>query len=436
MGNVVSQNVIRITGAFVDTMHGMPWGCIVMPYYEHGDLAKWIQEHPNEGKASRDRLAMGLLYGMADLHLHGIVHCDIKPENIFLTSNGTPLLGDFDGIKVANCTATYTSFQATPRYIAPELRDGRVSKFETAMDMYSVGVVLEDLYPVPNSSIQKLIKTLKAQNPAQRLSAREALCHEAFGAAVDPEEKCHVCMEEILASEGTSCEKGHFLCRYCIAKSVEVATQPQTSVLVGGDGTMKCMEHECAGRITGQAIIRLAPKALNHLLVIAKRKAESEAAIRTEQEIQRRVADLVQMDEQSRDVQRHLQHIQEKIFNVFCPNCGSCFDQFDGCCALECANRECGRHFCAWCLSYSSQDSEACHEHVRTCSKRRGEDPFYPDSFKQVEEVWKELRADRLVKYWNENVRDRSLSNVLREQLEPLLKSGVVGTRFRLSRLN
>lgn len=41
---------------------------------------------------------MGLLVGIADLHTYNIVHYHIKPENIFLTSNGTPLLGDFDGI--------------------------------------------------------------------------------------------------------------------------------------------------------------------------------------------------------------------------------------------------------------------------------------------------------------------------------------------------
>lgn len=96
LGKVASPHVIQIIGAFVVApAPGMPpRGCIVMPYYEHGDLAKWIVEHTNEDKAVRDRLATGLLIGIAEFHAHGIVHCDIKPENIFLTSNGTPLLGD------------------------------------------------------------------------------------------------------------------------------------------------------------------------------------------------------------------------------------------------------------------------------------------------------------------------------------------------------
>jgi len=180
MGNVVSQHVIRLIGAFVDSTHGLSRGCILMPFYEQGDLAKWIKDNPHEDKAKRDLFATGLLIGVADLHALGIVHCDIKPENIFLTSDRTLLLGDFDGIEQANCTATYTSLQATPQYIAPELQSGPVKKFETAMDMFSVGIVLRELYPEPTAAIQEIIDALTSPDPGQRPSARELLQHEAF----------------------------------------------------------------------------------------------------------------------------------------------------------------------------------------------------------------------------------------------------------------
>lgn len=432
LGNVVSQHVIHLIGAFVDSSHGLSRGCILMPFYEQGDLAKWIKDHPHENKAMRDRLATGLLIGVADLHAHGIVHCDIKPENIFLTSNGTPLLGDFDGIKQANCTATYTSLQATPRYIAPELRSGPVRKFETAMDMFSVGIVLKELYPEPTAAIQALIDALISLDPGQRPSAREVLQHEAFGVPDVPVGQCLVCRERKPLSEGTSCERGHFLCRDCVADSVEHASKLQTSVTVDADGTMKCMSHGCDGRISGQEITRVAPTALKHLLQIAQMAAEIKATSQNKEKIEKLTSELLKKGGLDSDVERHLTHIQEKILNTCCPNCGACFDGFDDCCALKCESAGCGHHFCAWCLEYSSEDSDACHRHVRTCSKKLGEDPFFPNSFEQVCGAWRLLRAERLRKYWNENILNRNLPDALRRQLEPLLTPDIVGSRFRL----
>lgn len=234
------------------------------------------------------------------------------------------------------------------------------------MDMYSVGVVLEDLYPEPTTAMLELINSLKAEDPGQRLSACEALQHGAFG--VDNTFKVYlICMEEKEYREGTSCEKGHLICKYCAASSVGKATEPQAHVLVDAEGTMACMKPGCDGRIPSRDITRLAPDAVNHLLLIARIKVESEAAIRAEQEVQRRIAEFLGAEGSTRDTVLHLRYIQDNILNVCCPSCNTCFDQFDGCCAVKCGNDACGHHFCAWCREFSSHDSNACHNHVRTC---------------------------------------------------------------------
>jgi serine/threonine protein kinase len=85
--------------------------------------------------------------GAAYAQGHDIVHCDIKPENIFLREDGTPVLGDFgicfvddDGTRL-----TLTDEGAGSRfYCAPELRDGRLEEgvAATAADVYSLGKVL------------------------------------------------------------------------------------------------------------------------------------------------------------------------------------------------------------------------------------------------------------------------------------------------------
>ena len=86
-------------------------------------MRAWLQV---ERPAAHKRLALRqLLLALQHVHAHGIVHCDLKPENIFLESVDPPLLklGDFDvsqdSAVCATCTATLAGF--TVQYAAPEV---------------------------------------------------------------------------------------------------------------------------------------------------------------------------------------------------------------------------------------------------------------------------------------------------------------------------
>jgi len=83
-------------------------------------------------------------------HSHGVLHRDIKPDNIFLKSAmGPPVVGDF-GLSIfleADSRITATQEAVGPRwYMAPELESGRSECVTTASDVYSLGKLLYWLF--------------------------------------------------------------------------------------------------------------------------------------------------------------------------------------------------------------------------------------------------------------------------------------------------
>ncbi len=91
-------------------------------------------------------VAERLCRALASAHARGIVHCDVKPANVLLTTDGRLKVGDFGVARLAGggtsqpLTATVAG---TPRYMAPEQARGR--RTTPATDVYSAGVVLYEM---------------------------------------------------------------------------------------------------------------------------------------------------------------------------------------------------------------------------------------------------------------------------------------------------
>lgn len=78
------------------------------------------------------------------LHENRILHRDIKPQNIFLTKEGTIKLGDFGIAKKLDFAIDYTKTTlGTPYYLSPEIVLGKQYGFPS--DMWMLGVVLYEL---------------------------------------------------------------------------------------------------------------------------------------------------------------------------------------------------------------------------------------------------------------------------------------------------
>lgn len=104
-----------------------------------------VFEKLKRGPLPRDeaiRVLLGLAQGLHLLHSRLFVHCDIKAENVRVTTAGEPKLMDFGLLHQLGTPAT--AVQGTVAYMAPEMIQGGVIDART--DLYSFGVLAYEMF--------------------------------------------------------------------------------------------------------------------------------------------------------------------------------------------------------------------------------------------------------------------------------------------------
>jgi serine/threonine protein kinase len=119
---------------------------IVMEYIEGKDLKTLIKEGaPFKIDRALD-IAIQICAGIGYAHRAGLVHCDVKPQNMLLTADGRLKVTDFG---IARALATLHPGETTdvvwgsPQYYAPEQAAGEMPT--PASDVYSIGVVMYEM---------------------------------------------------------------------------------------------------------------------------------------------------------------------------------------------------------------------------------------------------------------------------------------------------
>ena len=118
---------------------------IVMEYVPGGTLKERIKGKGNLASGEAAGIASQVADALAVTHDRGIIHRDIKPQNVLLTASGEAKVSDFGIARAASAkTMTQTnSLLGTLAYMSPEqVRGERVGP---ASDLYSLGVVLYEM---------------------------------------------------------------------------------------------------------------------------------------------------------------------------------------------------------------------------------------------------------------------------------------------------
>lgn len=115
---------------------------ILMEYIDGRILTEFMAEHPS--LSVRKKVFLQLLETVDYLHKKGIIHNDLKPDNIIISRSGDNLrLIDF-GLSDDDAHFLLKTPGCTSRYAAPELKENGVSSIKS--DIYSIGEIMRVLF--------------------------------------------------------------------------------------------------------------------------------------------------------------------------------------------------------------------------------------------------------------------------------------------------
>lgn len=186
---------------------------LVMDYCESGTLRTWMESDSPLSCQQNLRLMTEVLAGLQQAHSRGIVHCDIKPDNILLSlrQNG-PIarISDFGIARLTQEMMDASDNTGSPAYMAPERFYGQ---YNIGSDIYAVGIMLFELLvgdrpfsgspnqlmsahlnqrvEIPNqvpSYLQRVIITALEKLPARRYNTAAAMLQAINRAIVKMQE--------------------------------------------------------------------------------------------------------------------------------------------------------------------------------------------------------------------------------------------------------
>jgi serine/threonine protein kinase len=134
--------VCRAKGKFHDQLY------FVMSL-ESGDLDDEIKKRGSYPPAEAANVVRRLAKAIGLAHARGTFHCDLKPKNILIGSDGTPKITDFGLAKMLaetqDARAGRCGAFGTPSYMPPEQADGAFDRVDARSDVYGLGAILYEL---------------------------------------------------------------------------------------------------------------------------------------------------------------------------------------------------------------------------------------------------------------------------------------------------
>lgn len=159
---LMHPNVIRVLKFF----RANNTAYMVMRYERGRTLHAYIRKYPNEIRENFIRSIFSrMLNGLREVHAHKLLHLDIKPSNIYLRKDYTPVLLDFGAARqtLLNSSSVVLRPMFTPGFASPE-QYGKRDDMGPWSDIYSVGASMFACianHPPPHANEREKEDTLK-----------------------------------------------------------------------------------------------------------------------------------------------------------------------------------------------------------------------------------------------------------------------------------
>lgn len=208
-------------------------------------LTRYAKEHPIS-QADAAKLGIDICKALEICRRHGIIHRDIKPDNIFVSERGNFKLGDFGIARTAEKTMSNLSKKGTYNYMAPEVYNG--SDYGPSVDIYSLGIVLYrylnnnrfPFLPQPpepfshNDLTAALARRSKGEALPSPVNAGEKLAAAVLKAcAFDPKERFRSATEMREALESALVELGE-MSKSAATEAPKAAVEDEETVFLFG----------------------------------------------------------------------------------------------------------------------------------------------------------------------------------------------------------
>ena len=157
----------------------LPW--FAMEFVEQARSIVGFAAEEELSAADRIRLFLRACEAVQHGHQRGVIHRDLKPDNILVDRSGTPKVIDFGVARATDCDIALTTMLThtgrvvgTLQYMAPEQTESNTGRVDARCDVYALGLVLFELltghhaYDLAGKGIHEIAEMVRTA-PARRL---------------------------------------------------------------------------------------------------------------------------------------------------------------------------------------------------------------------------------------------------------------------------